>query len=205
MEWEFCRIDVLNDLSGQGLILDIFIDKTDVSSNYNNPFNILYKMGDILNNTEIGISILREYADVFEKKLDLDCQDKDDIYFYRGMIEDSYKYHSKSYEIKKKKSIFDLNELLKNSVFKNKGTPLKVINIDRKTIILFEESFNKIRSSISEESSKKNKPIWIKDNHLERLENLTNEMIRIFKYHYEISLFFLESILREIQFYNINI
>ena len=98
-----------------------------------------------------------------------------------------------------------LCKFLKNSVFKNKGTPLKVINIDRKTIILFEESFNKIRSSISEESSKKNKPIWIKDNHLERLENLTNEMIRIFKYHYEISLFFLESILREIQFYNINI
>ena len=30
-------------------------------------------MGDILNNTEICISILREYADVFEKKLDLDC------------------------------------------------------------------------------------------------------------------------------------
>ena len=52
MEWEFCRIDVLNDLSGQGLILDIFIDKTDVSGNYNNPFNILYKI--VINKTRIN-------------------------------------------------------------------------------------------------------------------------------------------------------
>ena len=25
MEWEFCRFDILNDLSGQGLMQDIFI------------------------------------------------------------------------------------------------------------------------------------------------------------------------------------
>jgi len=205
MEWEFCRYDILNDLSGQGLMQDIFIDTTDVSNNYRNPFAVLHKMGDIVYNTDLSLSIMREYADVFENKLNLDCQDKDDIYFYKGMIEDSYKYHFKSYSIKKKKAIFDLNEILKNSIFIKKGTPLKVINIDKKTINLFEESFNKIRDLIKEESNKKTKPIWIKDNHLERLENLTNEMIRIFKYHYEISLFFFESILREIQFYNINI
>ncbi len=205
MEWEFCRYDVLNDLSGQGLVQDVFVDLTDSSGIYNNPFSILFKTSDIISNTNNGLSIMREYADVFENKLDLDCQEKDDIYFYKGMIEDSYRYHIKSFDIKKKKAIFDLNEILENSIFKKKGTPLKVVTIDKKTIVLFEESFNKIRKHITDESKNKSKPVWIKDNHLERLENLTNEMIRIFKYHYEISLFFLESVLREIQFYNINI
>ena len=204
MEWEFCRFDILNDLSGQGLVQDVFLDFTDVSGNYNSPFTILLKMSDIISNTNQGLSIMREYADVFESKLELDCHEKDDIYFYKGMIEDSYNYHIKSYDIKNKKAIFDLNDILENSIFKQKGTPLKVVNIDRKTILLFEESFNKIIKQIQDESKNKSKPIWIKDNHLERLENLTNELIRIFKYHYEVSLFFLESVLREIQFYNIN-
>ena len=194
MEWEFCRFDILNDLSGQGLVQDVFLDFTDVSGNYNSPFTILLKMSDIISNTNQGLSIMREYADVFESKLELDCHEKDDIYFYKGMIEDSYNYHIKSYDIKKKKAIFDLNDILENSIFKQKGTPLKVVNIDRKTILLFEESFNKIRKQIQDESKNKSKPIWIKDNHLERLENLTNELIRIFKYHYEVSLFFLESV-----------
>ena len=81
MEWEFCRYDVLNDLSGQGLVQDVFVDLTDSSGIYNNPFSILFKTSDIISNTNNGLSIMREYADVFENKLDLDCQEKDDIYF----------------------------------------------------------------------------------------------------------------------------
>ena len=201
MGWEFCKFDLLNDLSGQGMNINIFI--SDNSGADQNPFNILYKVSDINNNIEVGLSLMRNYADVFETELDLNCQDKDDIYFYKGMIENSYDYHNKSFDVKKKKLIFDLNEILNNKIFKTKGNRIsKIESIDNKSILSLEEIY-KDYEEINRESEKKIKPIWIKDNHFEKLDNLYLEMNRVFRYHYEIYLFFLESILREIQFYNI--
>ncbi len=207
MEWEFCRYDVLSDLSGLNhdykMEQDIFIDMTDVSGNFNNPFRILYKINEIVSNVNIGLSMLKEYSENFQKILDLNCQDEDDILFYSGMIEDSLKYHQKSYNIKLKKLYHDLNSILKNNLFKSKGNALKFDSIDKKNCSLFEESFNKVKEKTEQESKNLQKPIWIKDNHIEQLQNLTNELVRVFKYHFEINLFFLESILRELQFYSI--
>ena len=140
MGWEFCKFDILNDLSGQGMNINIFI--SDNSGEDQNPFNILYKVSDINNNIEVGLSLMRNYADVFETELDLNCQDKDDIYFYKGMIENSYDYHNKSFDVKKKKLIFDLNEILNNKIFKKKGDRIsKIESIDNKSILSLEESY----------------------------------------------------------------
>ena len=204
MEWEFCRYDVLNDLSGQGMEQNLFINVSDVSGNYDNPFNILENVSNIIDNITIGLDIIKEYSHDFENKLSLNTQDKDDIYFYKGMIVGAYNYHKKSFDIKIKKINYDMNKLLQNHLFVNKGIPVIFDKLDKKTCLLFKESFENVRERTNEESNTRTKPIWIKDNQLEELQNLTNELVRIFKYHYEINLFFLESILREIQFYNIN-
>ena len=205
MEWEFCRFDILNDLSGQGMEQDVFVDISDIPGNYSNPFNILYKTSDIINNSNIGLDIIKDFSENFKNKLDLEVQDADDIYFYTGMIQDSYDFHKQSFKVKQIKLEFDLNSLLSNHLYEKKGNVMKIITLDKKTCTLFEESFKKVKAITEEESRKKTKPLWIKDNHLEQLENLTNDMVRIFKYHYEINLFYMESILREIQFYNINV
>ena len=47
------------------------------------------------------------------------------------------------------------------------------------------------------------KPIWIKNNQLEQLQNLKEEMNRIFMYHYETNKYFLESLVREVIFFNV--
>ena len=111
MEWEFCRFDILNDLSGQGMEQDVFIDISDIPGNYSNPFNILYKTSDIINNSNIGLDIIKDFSENFKNKLDLEVQDADDIYFYTGMIQDSYDFHKKSFKVKQIKLHFDLNSL----------------------------------------------------------------------------------------------
>ena len=120
MEWEFCRFDILNDLSGQGMEQDIFVDITDTSGNYTNPFNILYKTSDIINNSNIGLEIIKDFSENFKNKLDLEIQDEDDIFFYTGMIVDSYNFHKKSFQIKQIKLYFDLNSLLSNHLYEKK-------------------------------------------------------------------------------------
>ena len=44
--------------------------------------------------------------------------------------------------------------------------------------------FLELKNKTENEGTVKKKPLWIKDNQLEQLENLKEEMVRIYKYHF---------------------
>ena len=48
---------------------NLFINVSDVSGNYDNPFNILENVSNIIDNITIGLDIIKEYSHDFENKL----------------------------------------------------------------------------------------------------------------------------------------
>ena len=110
-------------------------------------------------------------------------------------------YHSKSFRQKSKKLFYDLNGIYSNTLFKN--NTLKITEFDSKSCVSMEELYKKLVSKTENDRAGVSKPFWIKDNKLTLLENLKEDMVRIFTYHYNTNKYFLESLIREILFFDL--
>ena len=176
--------------------------QADTTSYSDNPVPILLIVEKIIKNSNLCLNSLKSHSENFVSSLNINSQDCDDLAFYKGLIEGSLNYHSKLLKTKIRKIIHDLNILLSNSLFKKSDT-MKVTEFDDKCCQNIQKKFSELVSKTDQESNSKEKPIWIKNNQLEQLQNLKEEMNRIFMYHYETNKYFLESLVREVIFFNV--
>ena len=171
----------------------------------NDPFILLKSLIQIFERIKIKLSC---FINQYQKKLNLNEQDKDDIIFYNSIIIDCKNYYVASHLVREKKLIYDLNKLLKSfeksfeKSFDNSiGKKVYKINFD--TLYMIKKSYYQIEKKANMKNLEDNKPVWIKKDNLKQINILKKEMIKIFKYHIYINDFFLDSLENELFFFSI--
>ena len=129
-------------------------------------------------------------------------QDKDDIRFYNSILIDSKNHFTGSHIAREKKLIYDLNQLLK--LF-DRSRARKVYKINMSTLDTIKISYSKIEKDVKlyKKNLKNGKPNWIKEDKLKQANTITKEMIRTFRYHIVINVYFLQSLENELEFFGI--
>jgi hypothetical protein len=123
-------------------------------------------------------------------------QKKDDIVFYRSIIDNSYFYLSSSIKTRKIKFLKDLNCIAKKI---NINKEIDCINKSNYSFILKE--YIKIQYSI--DKNKSNTILtWVKNNRIESLQEFEKDMTEAIKYHYELLINLSQFIELEKIFYN---
>lgn len=129
------------------------------------------------------------------KKL-LGNQKKDDILFYKSLIDNSHFYLSNSLKIRKVKFLKDLNYLWTQI---DERKQMDEVNKSNFTSLL--KDFRKMADDILQ--AKKNNTIltWVKDDKIESLQDLENDFNEIMNYHLKLIEFFSSSVELEKAFY----
>ena len=142
-------------------------------------FNINY-IGEIKNN-------LSKY---------LGKQKKDDILFYKSLIETSHFYLINALKIRKIKLLTDMNYLWKK-IDERKN----MSEVNKSNFIAIIKDFRKVSEDIL--SAKNNNTVltWVKDDTIENLNGLEDEFTEIMNYHLKIIEFFSASVELEKAFY----
>jgi hypothetical protein len=126
----------------------------------------------------------------------LSHQDKDNIIFYKCIINNSYFYLSNSLKIREIKFLKDLNKI-NCKINENK----KIINLNKYEIDLIIMDFKKLNDEILE--AKKNNTIfkWVKDDITENLQDIENNITDTLNYHLKLINILLTFIKLETNFY----
>lgn len=129
------------------------------------------------------------------KKL-LGNQKKDDIVFYKAIIDNTHFYLSSSLKIRKIKFLKDLNYLWGQI---DERKQMDEVNKSNFTALL--KDYRKMAEDISQ--AKKNNTIltWVKDDKVENLQDLENDFNEVMEYHIKLIDFFSSSIELEKAFY----
>ena len=123
-------------------------------------------------------------------------QKKDDILFYKSLIDTSHFYLSNALKIRKIKLLKDLNYLW------SKIDDRKVMDeVNKSNFIALIKDYRKISEDIM--SAKNNNTIltWVKDDNVESLRDLEEEFTEIMNYHIKLIEFFTASTELEKAFY----
>lgn len=129
------------------------------------------------------------------KKL-LGNQKQDDLLFYKSMIDNSYFFFTNSLKIKKLKLIKDLNHIW--SELDSKKT------VDELTILTFQniiKDYKRHADDINLAKQNNTSLKWVKDDRIENLQLLENEMTEILDYHLKLIQFAHSGIELEKTFY----
>lgn len=129
------------------------------------------------------------------KKL-LGNQKKDDILFYKSLIESSHFYLSNSLKVRKIKFLKDLNYIW-NIIDERK----QMDEINKSNFMALLKDYDKLADDIN--TAKKNNTIltWVKDDKIENLIELEKEFYEIMEYHLKLIEFFSSIIELEKTFY----
>jgi hypothetical protein len=129
------------------------------------------------------------------KKL-LGNQKKDDIQFYKSIIDNSHFYLNNSLKIRKIKFLKDLNYIW-NQIDDRK----QMDEINKLNFLALLKDYRKLSEDII--SAKKNNTIltWVKDDRVENLANLEQEFNEIIDYHVKLIEFFASTVEIEKAFY----
>lgn len=129
------------------------------------------------------------------KKL-LGNQEKDDILFYKSLIDNSHFYLSSSLKIRKIKFLKDLNYVWSKI---DKRKQMDEVNKSNFTTLL--KDYRKMSDDVIQ--AKKNNTIltWVKDDKIESLQDLEKEFIEIMDYHIKLIEFFSATVELEKAFY----
>lgn len=179
-------------------------DKLISSLEFNNedPFKIFLKI----------IQVFEEIKDLLKKfscninryyhKLNISQQENDDLVFYRSIILDSKKYYSSCHKIREKKLIYDLNKIM--SMMETDDLS-KVYEISKYTYNILRNSYKKLSKNVkSNNINSNNKPHWVKNDKLKYIETINREMNRCFIYHFEVNSHYLDNLISEMKFFNID-
>ena len=159
------------------------IKKNNLKSNIKNIDNNILQWEEIYNKyNELEILCTSNINSILEIKNNLKNllghQDKDDMIFYKSIIDNSIFYLSNSLKIRKIKFLKDLNNIWQK-INENK-------HIDELNKIYFQSLLKDYRK-LAEEIiiTKKNNIIlnWVKDDKIENLQDLENYFTDIMKYH----------------------
>lgn len=114
------------------------------------------------------------------KKL-LGNQKKDDIIFYKAIIENSYYYLSNCLKIRKIKFLKDINYIW--SII---DTQTQIDEINKHNFTTLMKDYNKMVDDIN--ASKKNNTVltWVKNDTVENLHDLEKDIYEILEYHFKL-------------------
>jgi hypothetical protein len=129
------------------------------------------------------------------KKL-LGNQKKDDILFYKSLIESSHFYLTNSLKVRKIKFLKDLNHLW-SRIDERK----QMDEVNKSNFMALIKDYDKMADDIN--SAKKNNTVltWVKDDKIESLQDLEKDFFEIMEYHVKLIEFFSSSVELEKAFY----
>lgn len=129
------------------------------------------------------------------KKL-LGNQKKDDILFYKSLIESSYFYLTNSLKVRKIKFLKDLN-----FIWSRIDERKQMDEVNKSNFMALLKDYDKMADDIN--SAKKNNTIltWVKDDKVESLQDLEKDFDEILEYHVKLIEFFSSSVELEKAFY----
>ncbi len=141
-----------------------------------------------------GINTIGEIKNNLKKLLG--NQKKDDLLFYKSIIENSFFYLSNSLKIRQIKILKDLS-----FIWSRIDERKKLDEINRSNFMALLKDYRKMAEDINQ--AKKNNTIltWVKDDKVENLQDLENDFTEIMNYHVKLMEFFLSSIELEKAFY----
>ena len=152
------------------------------------------KYCDYENNCNININFIGEIKNNLNKYLGK--QKKDDILFYKSLIETSHFYLINALKIRKIKLLKDMNYLW------SKIDERKTMDeVNKSNFMALIKDYRKISEDIT--SAKNNNTIltWVKDDKIESLYELEEEFTEIMNYHIKLIEFFSASVDLEKAFY----
>lgn len=129
------------------------------------------------------------------KKL-LGNQKKDDILFYKSLIESSYFYLTNSLKVRKIKFLKDLNY-----IWSRIDERKQMDEVNKSNFMALLKDYDKMADDIN--SAKKNNTVltWVKDDKVESLQDLEKDFTEIMEYHVKLIEFFSSSVELEKAFY----
>lgn len=129
------------------------------------------------------------------KKL-LGNQKKDDIVFYKSIIDNSHFYLTSSLKIRKMKFLKDLN-FIWSQIDERK----QMDEVNKSNFMSLLKDYRKMSEDISQ--AKKNNTIltWVKDDKVESLQDLENDLNEVMDYHINLIEFFCSIVELEKAFY----
>ena len=168
------------------------MEKTDANIlNWEEKFN---KYTDFENKINLNINSMNEIKNNLKKLLG--NQKKDDIVFYKSIIDNSYFYLVNSLKIRKMKFLKDLNYIW-GQIDERKNMD----EVNKSNFMALLKDYRKMSEDISQ--AKKNNTIltWVKDDKIENLQNFENEFKEIIDYHLNLIEFFHSIVQLEKTFY----
>ena len=129
------------------------------------------------------------------KKL-LGNQKKDDIIFYKSLIDNSYFYLSSSLKIRKIKFLKDLNY-----IWAKIDQRKQMDEVNKSNFMSLLKDYRKMAEDIVQARNNNTMLTWVKDDKIESLQELENEFKEIMDYHIKLIEFFSASIELEKAFY----
>lgn len=146
------------------------------------------------NKTILYINSISEIKNNLKKLLG--NQKKDDVLFYKSLIDNSHFYLSNSLKIRKIKLLKDINYLW-NKIDERK----QIDEINKSNFMILLKEYRKMSEDIL--MAKKNNTIltWVKDDKIESLLELENDFNEILDYHLKLIEFFYSNVQLEKIFY----
>ena len=168
------------------------MEKTDANIlDWEEKFN---KYTEFENKINLNINSMNEIKNNLKKLLG--NQKKDDIVFYKSIIDNSYFYLVNSLKIRKMKFLKDLNYIW-GQIDERKNMD----EVNKSNFMALLKDYRKMSEDISQ--AKKNNTIltWVKDDKIENLQNFENEFKEIIDYHLNLIEFFNSIVQLEKEFY----
>jgi len=123
-------------------------------------------------------------------------QKKDDIIFYRSLVENSFFYLTNSLKIRKIKFLKDINYVY-NHIDKSKNLE----ELNKSNFTSFLKDYRKLADDINQAKKNSTALTWVKDDQIESLHEIEKDMNEIMNYHLNLINFFFGSVELEKIFY----
>ncbi len=166
----------------------------------NTDKNILDWEDKFNNYCELEIKCINNINSILEiknnlKKL-LGNQKKDDLIFYKSLIDNSHFYLSSSLKIRKIKLLKDLNYIW-SQIDQRK----QMDEVNKSNFMALLKDYRKMAEDIAQAKNNNTMLTWVKDDKVESLQDLENDFKEIMNYHTKLIQFFASSVELEKAFY----
>lgn len=168
------------------------------------PLILLQQLHNMFNDIKILLKKMIEFINKYQSHININEQDDDDIKFYTSIIINSKNYFISSHKAREKKLIFDLNSILK-LMSKNKLN--KIYKFNKSSVDVISSALIKIKDDVDmyKNNLSSIKPRWRKDDKNKQFDTIETEMRRCFTYHLGINKYFYNSLIKELEFFDIKI
>jgi len=140
------------------------------------------------------IGKINEIKNNFQKLLG--DQKEDDIVFYKSLIENSYHYMSSCIKVRKLKFLKDLNH-----IWKQMEPSKQIESLTKPNFQAIIHDYKKLSDDIMEAKRKNTSLIWVKNDKINSLNDIENDMTEILIYHLKLITFTQECLQLKKDFY----